>query len=171
MNLFVTSINAFECARNVDDKRVGKLGLEGVQVLCAVLAARGIPAPYRATHVHHPVVKWAKLNDTNAYWLVQYCDGMFDEFEYRFGKAHKTSYVLNAIRHHFPVMSDVPVEFANCARNSKYGLDFTNLPIEEAYKRYLTERWKTDTRRVTFTNRNFPNFFENSCVHCCLADI
>lgn len=158
MNLFVTSKNPTMCAINLDDKRIGKLGLEGVQILCAVLASRGIQAPYRPTHVNHPVVKWAKQSDANAYWLVCYCDAMFNEFEYRFGKIHKTSYVLDRIRHYFLATAGAPSEFANCARNSKYGLDFTNLPVEDAYQKYLQERWKTDTRAVKFTNRVTPQF-------------
>lgn len=158
MNIFVTSTDPLICAINLDDKRVGKLGLEGVQILCAVLAARGLETPYKITHVNHPVVKWSKLNSVNASWVVRYSSALFDEFEFRRDKKHKSSFALDSIRHHFSDDTSIPDEFCNCARNKTYNLDFTHLPVEEAYQKYLKERWKTDTRKVSFTKRNLPVF-------------
>jgi len=69
-------------ALSLCDEHINKMGLEGMQVLSTALILNGCPeellprtkagTPYKKTHQHHPVVKWASESVVNWLWLVNH---------------------------------------------------------------------------------------------------
>lgn len=84
MNIFVLDLDIAACARYHADQHVVKMILEGAQMLCTVLNARGIGTPYRSTHQKHPCVVWAGQSLSNWKWLRELTLELNNEFLYRF---------------------------------------------------------------------------------------
>ena len=72
MNIFILDTNPSSAAVQSCDKHVVKMVLETAQILCSALSIHGIATPYKATHVHHPFVKWTAETWGNAMWLWRY---------------------------------------------------------------------------------------------------
>lgn len=156
MNLFVTNLNPTLAAQNLDDKRLRKMILETAQMLCTDAWRRGITVPYKPTHQNHPAV--LSLHNPDVFnWALRYFDALHFEYIDRFGKSH-ASHTL--IRPYFSATHSTEglLPFANCARNSALGLDFTHLPIPDSYRAYLSARWASDKLAPVWTNRNQPSW-------------
>lgn len=52
-------------------------------------------APYRKTHVNHPMAKWCRTSVDNFTWALEHGLSLCREYTYRFSKKHKTETVLN----------------------------------------------------------------------------
>ena len=157
MNIFAVSPSHQECVEALDDKRLVKMVLETAQIICTVLNDRGIPTPYRSTHKNHPCVQWS-MRDDNLDWLVGYFHAICGEYTFRYGKVHKC---FETIKDHLPDFKDrKPSSFQNSARNGSLNLDFTDLPVHDAYREYLNVRWQGDVREPRWTNRRRPTFFK-----------
>ena len=124
MQLFVTSEDPLACAIWLDDKRLNKIITESAQILCTVLADDGIKnLPFKPTHAHHPIVKWAGDTDANLNWTADYHRALHQEWQYRFGKTHgsgMSTLHLASVRNTKP-----PKTFQNSAKNDLRELDFT----------------------------------------------
>ena len=160
MNLFVTSLSPTLAAQSLCDVRLRKMILETAQLLCAELRRRGADyMPYRPTHPMHPVTLSLR-NDATLLWAEEYFVEAHKEYEHRFNKDHKSyldcrASICYAIGRYANLKATGAV-FANCARNDTHGLEFTHLPITEAYQAYLSARWSRDSRPPTWTNRGAP---------------
>lgn len=148
MNIFVTSPNAIECAKALDDKRVVKMVLESCQILnttLITLGAKGIG--YKPTHKNHPCVLWAGASFDNYRWLLSHFKALLDEYTSRYGKVHKCEdYYFDLLTlgtlPNFPKAEPTP--FVNCT-------DFKNIEdVHEAYKQCLRTKWKNDIRTPTW---------------------
>lgn len=155
MNIFVTSKCPFASAANLDDKRVIKMVLESTQLLCTALRELGYQGtvPYKNSHVNHPCSLWVRSALGNYRWLMYHTQGLLQEYTKRYGKTHACQDVFDSLPRDvdnlFPSQEYTP--FVNCASHQGYGLSFrhmTDVPL--AYRMYLTERWKTDTRAPTW---------------------
>lgn len=62
--------------------------LESTQIMCTVLWANSIPAPYRATHKKHPCVLWVGSNKTRWEWHALYTQVLFFSYSARYGRNH-----------------------------------------------------------------------------------
>jgi len=105
MNIFALSDDPSLAAHYQCNKHVGKMFLEGVQLLCTYLAQNIIKQeflPYKATHVNHPCSKWLRESHENVAWLYMHVLTLNDEFKRRFGKKHKTMTALCAIEKYLP---------------------------------------------------------------------
>lgn len=148
MNIFITSPCPVESAKFLDDKRVNKMVTESVQMLSTVLNTMGGKGVYRTTHANHPSTVWAKTTYANWMWLYEHAIALANEFTARNGKTHLAytklieSDMLEQADRLLLKFKQTP--FANCAANKEYNLDFRHLPVHEAYKKYLTARWKLD---------------------------
>ena len=170
MNLFVTSLSPTLAAQSLCDIRLRKMILETAQLLCTELRRRGADyMPYKSTHQMHPVTLSLR-NDATLLWVEEYFIELHLEYKHRFDKDHKSftdcfTKIQMAIGRYVNLKA-TGTRFANCARNSIFSLDYSHLPITEAYQKYLIDRWSTDTRPPCWTNRNPPawkiNFAENS---------
>ena len=84
MNLFATSPDPVTSAQWLDSKRVNKMLTESAQIICTVLASDRIKGlPFKPTHGHHPIVKWAGDTHSNLWWTVQHHIALHDEWLYR----------------------------------------------------------------------------------------
>lgn len=164
MNIFFTSPDPRVCARNLDDKRVVNMTLESAQMLSTALHDVGVKDPllYKSTHYNHPVNKWVRQSRPNFLWLLEHLEALSKEYTHRFDKIHASSALIPACQHYKMLIPLRPLApFPNCAKREDMGLDFTHLPVLEAYKTYLNARWKLDKLTPTWTNREPPKWKEN----------
>jgi Pyrimidine dimer DNA glycosylase len=166
MNIFAVSRHPRKCARALDDKRLNKMILETAQILCTVINERegSQVTQYRSSHVNHPITKWAMSSDDHVRWLYDLGIAYGKEIMYRFGRKHACHLVLEGLTFRWPWIEDAPefmcgdVEFHNGARHKGLGLDFTHLPVHEAYREYLKARWPNDKRKPVWTKRSPPSW-------------
>ena len=175
MNIFVSDENPVLCAQYLDDKRVGKLLMEQCQMLSLAIKlcdpdgdweegegmlTRGFP------HKNHPCSIWVRANQSNFNWTICHAQALNDEWIHRRGTQHGSGERLPYIRskgHCLPEGDLLP--FQNSARNAGKGIDYSHLPVVEAYRQYLAHRWDTDTMPVTWTNRGEPEWLSSiPCV-------
>lgn len=148
MNIFFTHNCPIKCAQYLDTKRVSKMILETAQMLSTALREHGYTGSeaYKNTHRNHPSSIWCRTTRANFKWLRTHLLALYAEKLRRTGKGHK-SFDLYPLfvefEHLIPEGELTP--FANCAANKEKGLDFKDIqPVTEAYRLYLTERWKYD---------------------------
>lgn len=150
MNIFAVSKHPRKCARALDDLRLNKMMLETTQILCTMINhIEGRQAtPYKSSHSTGPVLAWVKEQQRNGsmFWLYELGIAYGEEIQYRFGRKHACQLVLEGLTLNWPILLDIPsfmfkLEFYNGARHRKLGLDFTHLPVHEAYHEYLRARW------------------------------
>lgn len=165
MNIFAVSRHPRKCARALDDKRLNKMILETAQILCTVInEAHGDQlTPYRSCHVNHPITLWAKDDIWRHRWLYRLGVAYQDEIWHRRKTQHSSYRVLAELDTRFPYLSMFEadprrIDFHNGARHKGLGLDFTHLPVHEAYRSYLNARWPGDKRKPVWTNRRPPTW-------------
>ena len=170
MNLFILDEDPVLAAQCLDDKRVGKLLMEACQMLStgAHSASRrpvdvGVGYACRPTHQGHPVTSWVGHTRGNWQWAARHAQGLADEYFFRYGKFHASADRLPYILTLSSCIPEGPLlPFQNSARNAGLSLDYSSLPVVEAYRSYILQRWKTDKRAVTFTNRGIPKWAAGS---------
>lgn len=155
MNIFVTSDDPAECARNLDNKRVVKMILESAQMLSTAMNLSGAKGPYKSTHVNHPCTVWARASSANYYWLLTHFRALCDEYSHRYGKIHKCN-------DYYPELSlggqAIPAgdltPFANCSK-------FKDIETKLAYRLTMISKWTTDEenkRPPKWTNCSPPDW-------------
>jgi hypothetical protein len=157
MNIFATSHDPAEAAVALDDKRCGKMLVEAAQLFASALAYNGVAHHYRLSHTKHPCAIWAQ-NLGNLQWLVAHASSLATEFEYRFGKVHKSWSIgiepyLDALA---ILVRESPeehvTEFARCCRRQDMNIDYTSEPcVVTGYRLYLSHRWDLSEPRWTKT--------------------
>lgn len=93
MNIFYLDPDPIVAAKYHVDKHCVKMILESAQLMSTahhVLDGEknGL---YKKTHVNHPSAIWARKSDENYKWLYRLFEALLDEYEYRYGKIHKSS--------------------------------------------------------------------------------
>ena len=91
MNIFWLSWDVDECARFHGDKHVGKMILEGTQLLCNAYWWYGLEAPYKPTHMNHPCSVWVRMNLRHWVYLRQLVLALGREYRHRFGRSHRSA--------------------------------------------------------------------------------
>lgn len=96
MNIFVLDMDFKKCAEYHTDKHIIKMITEEMQLLSSVyyFTDQDELAPYRKTHINHPCAIWARQSLHNWLWLRQHALALYDEYTYRYGKAHKAGELL-----------------------------------------------------------------------------
>ena len=90
MNIFVLDLDPKKCAQYHVNSHVSKMILEETQIMCTILNEMGIATGYRSTHAKHPCTVWAKSSLSNYMWLRELALELHKEFQYRYGKQHKS---------------------------------------------------------------------------------
>ena len=162
MNIFAVDPHPAVCARWLDDKRLVKMVLETAQLLStAHTQVRGFNLGYKPCHVNHPCTVWARTSYGNFKWLTALGDKLLLEYEYRYDRQHASRRVIIeaylAQERLLDFLPEAQTPFVNCARNTKLGLDFTDLPVHDAYRRYLKTKWLFFDKKPTWTRRGPPN--------------
>lgn len=147
MNIQQVSRSPKKCARALDDIRLRKMVLEAAQMLCTILnleAGKQI-TPYKNSHVHNPITKWA-MNPVNWSWLWFWGDELGKEYTYRFDKVHSShTVILGLLNSHGNriIENPKPERWHNSARHVQLGIDFSHIEdTRKAYRKYLNARWK-----------------------------
>lgn len=166
MNLFVLDTDPRLAPEGLDDKRLGSALREANQMLSAAVHMNpqsamevGVGLGCALTHAAHPVTLWVGATRSNWQWCYTYALACSAEWTLRYGTTHgsseRTPYI-GTFLHCIPEGPLLP--FQNSARHEGLGLDFTHLPVPDSYRAYLQERWKTDIRKVSYTNRSWPKW-------------
>lgn len=164
VNIFVTSPDPALSAQALDNKRVGKMLIEAVQMLSTAAltrdsSLRNVEGLYRPTHPNHPCTLWAGESRSNWLWLHEHASALAREYSYRYGREHATGQKLAfVLRCAWTIPNGDLTPFANCAAHRGLGLDRTSLPPVEAYRSYLNHRWDTDKRAPEWGSRGAPEW-------------
>lgn len=153
MNIFVSSDNPFTAAQSLDDKRVVKMVLETAQIISAVAHRYNVEGPwYRLTHAKHPCTLWAGDCVGNLMWLLLHGEYLAAEYTNRFGKVHKSASVINEGRKLIGYVPDGErTTFVNCT-------SYKNMPVVQAYRRYLLDKWQGSLIEPKWTNSQMPSW-------------
>ena len=105
MNIFVLHFNPYICATYHCDIHVIKMILEYAQILSTthrLLDAEVSDAFYKATHKHHPCVKWAMTSKANYEWLYKLFCALCDKYTLQRGKVHLSDKKLRKLLANYP---------------------------------------------------------------------
>lgn len=130
----------------LDDKRLVKMILESAQMLGHTFNEHGVDHPYKfkSSHRVHPCTVWTGASFGNVEWLMSHTCALELEYERRFDRTHRSFRTLPEAFDRFCRITThrtAMTEPANCARNSKLGLDFTMYRVHHAYRLYLLAKW------------------------------
>jgi hypothetical protein len=180
MNIFVLDENPKVAAMQHFDKHVPKMVLETAQMLCTahrVLDGKVIKQPsksgkrlikhyelntklesilYKACHVNHPCSRWIRESKENYQWAYALFESLSNEFEYRFGKKHKSWIDLSNVLINCPksIHSIGLTQFVKAMGSQPNCLAIEN-PIE-AYRSF----YKTKPFEHKWTKRETPIWYE-----------
>ena len=94
MQIFVLDRNPKKAAKMLCDKHVVKMIVESAQILTTIhhlYDSKQKHLVYKKTHEKHPCVIWAGNSKENYLWLLEHLSELIKEYEYRYGKFHKTT--------------------------------------------------------------------------------
>jgi hypothetical protein len=96
MNVFVLSEDPEEAAQYQCDKHVVKMCLETAQILSSAVRFydAALDLQYKSTHVNHPCCVWARETQSNFLWLYKHGIALCHEYQFRYGKVHKSLAVI-----------------------------------------------------------------------------
>jgi hypothetical protein len=146
MNIFALDYDPITAASYHMDKHVVKMILESAQLLCSVHHMTGGTAPYRLTHKNHPCSIWARESLSNYNWLNKLALALCDEYTYRYGKIHKSYYVIMELPQ--PNIPDIGLTPFKLAMPDDYKVSD---PIESYRNYYVNDKrhiaaWKRDRK-------------------------
>lgn len=93
MNIFVLDEDPVRAAQMQCDKHVVKMALESAQLLCSVFNPDKPGLPLKSTHENHPAALWAQQDTHHYAWLLRHACALFQEYTYRYGRAHACAHV------------------------------------------------------------------------------
>lgn len=157
MNIFAYCDDPYQSALWLDDVRKNKMIMETAQLLCTAgrywHGSRWVePDTYKSTHVNHPCAIWAKTTWANYEWLFLHWQALYEQR----GKSHmswdKNIHYVNNVLEAIDNKGEL-TPFANCARNTDRGYDFTHLPVHDAYREYHKARWSSESPTWNYGER------------------
>ncbi len=130
MNMFATSIDPTESARDLCDQHVIKMTEETRQCIVAALLTNGapldlMPLTKKGTHhkggyPNHPVSKWVGASRSNFLWACYHGAALGEEYERRYDKTHFSALGIEQcfeLAHYIPEGEMTP--FARAFNQSK----------------------------------------------------
>lgn len=133
MNIFILDYDIKQSVIYHPNKHIVKIPLEGTQILCSVLYLSGewVNGMYKPTHLRHPCVLWAMESLDNWLWLRDYVNELGIEYQYRYGKIHKSIELANKLP--IPNISSKGLSnFVKCVP-----LKYINDDVVESYREYF----------------------------------
>ena len=135
MNIFVLDQSPQVAARMHCDKHCVKMILETAQMLSTAHRVHDTPQSdkvYKKAHLNHPCTKWIRESKANYRWAFDLYLALLLEFSSRRGKSHKSSELMQSLRHTPAGIPDIgPTPFAQ-AMPEEYK---RSSPVE-AYRAY-----------------------------------
>lgn len=98
MNIFVLDKDPVLAAQYQCDVHVRKMCLESTQLICTAATLAGAarwPDIYKPYQPNGPCPKWVRSNKARWAWHLAHTYALFSEFEFRFGKTHKSKSILD----------------------------------------------------------------------------
>jgi hypothetical protein len=154
MNIFFLDYDPKKCAQYHNDKHVVKMILETAQLLCGVHWVTGNEAPYKLSHKNHPCSIWTRSSLENYLWLCELGLELCTEYEYRYGKKHKTYDVILWCILNKPNISDV--EFTSPPLAMPDHCKIGNNPIKSYRNYYMIEK----SSFCKWKGRDVPNWYK-----------
>ena len=166
MNIFILDSNYIECAKLHNDTHVRKMLVESCQLLCSAHYSNPhnvrTDIPYKKTHMNHPCSKWVRESKQNYIWLCNLALELSNEFEYRFGKTHKSKEVAQWCSENVPSylrnigLTKFPIGF----NRIKYKDLINDSNIVQTYQLFYKNHKQamSNGRIYTWTKRNKPEF-------------
>jgi hypothetical protein len=154
MNIFFLDYDPKKCAQYHNDKHVVKMILETAQLLCGVHWVTGNEAPYKLSHKNHPCSIWTRSSLENYLWLCELGLELCIEYEYRYGKKHKTYDVIMWCILNKPNISDV--EFTSPPLAMPDHCKIGNNPIKSYRNYYMTEK----SSFCNWKQRDVPHWYK-----------
>lgn len=147
MNIFILSNSPTLAAQDQCDKHVVKMVLESAQLLCTSISIlSGIDTPYKKTHVNHPCTQWVMESRANFRWLVIHAVALCHEYDYRYGKIHKSEKVIHWCGNNTPHFDKQELTPFALAMPDKYKSD----DAVESYRNY----YKGEKTAIAKWNKN-----------------
>lgn len=158
MNIFYISPDPRECAQALDQLRLNKMQIETAQLISNGLRANGCRGLhlYRSTHVHHPCTLWAAKNVRHMSWLIQYLHELYMEWGWR--TPERSTHRSGEMADWFYVdllTTEIPLLPWEDPPNVT---PFPQMPVIEAYKQTLRNKWATGKRRPNWKKRGAPSW-------------
>lgn len=172
MNIFAFDPDPELCAQWLDNSRVGKIMMECSQMLSVAVLhhcpdARkdiGRDGLCRPSHENHPIAVWVRETSANFAWTVRYAEALRDEYAHRYNDTiHGTARRLPIIKSWDWVIPEGELTpFQNSARHGELGLDFTHMPVHEAYQAYVNARWAMVQNPPAWRHRKPPKWYDKT---------
>ena len=160
MQIFAIDPSPVVSAQALDDRRLNKMVVETAQLLCnAVHLLNPIHTPYKPFALNHPACLWAVSHVDNSSWLLQHFHALVTERLRRNMPQHASANLFPFFAEHVLLTSSTPAHFYNGAKRRSLNIDFTFLPVHDAYKAYLVFRWSNSKIPPTWTQPSMrPSF-------------
>jgi hypothetical protein len=129
--------------------------LEAAQCLCTAHWCNGSEAPYRKTHTNHPTAIWVRTSLQNYEWTIKYGKSLCREYNFRYGKFHRTERVLDWLSDNPPNIPSIGKTKFALAMPEQYK---TQCPIQSYRNYYSNEK----THLAAWKNRPVPEWFLHS---------
>jgi len=103
MNIFHLDVDAKISARHLCDKHIPKMLLETCQMLSTAVRnqinnlADDVYPVYKSAYPKHPMTIWVGKSWENFRWTLEHGKEINNQYQYRFGKIHKSERVLDVI--------------------------------------------------------------------------
>lgn len=155
MNIFVLDTDPTLAAQWQQDAHVVKMPLESAQMACTAVVSLGGTAEYKSTHRRHPCTLWLARSLGNARWMLAHGRALFDEYEARFDREHKSRPVFeSAMADLLTLVPERPATpFALAMPAEYHGPD----PAESYRRYYIAEKMVTKKGPATW-RRNRPQW-------------
>lgn len=154
MNIFYLDSNPQVCAEYHCDKHCVKMCVEYAQILSTThrLLGNSDPLLYKATHIHHPAIKWAAASSANYSFLRDLYIRLCKEYTHRYGRKHKSSTLK-------VVLKNVPKNIPRSDKLSKIALMMPEKyhspdPVQSYRNYYQYEKGSF----LNYTNRQTPEW-------------
>lgn len=133
------------------DRHVVKMPLEACQMLSGAYPKE--IAPYKHTHVNHPMAQWARQSKSNFYFTVNYAISLCEEYTFRYGKRHSCQNVAEWFLKNEPNIKDFQkTEPPRCFSN--FVIPVTNSVVDDYRNYYLTAKQHI----FNWKKRDIPNW-------------
>lgn len=129
-------------------------------------------APYKTTHINHPLQQWAMESSANFEWIIEMNRNLINEFQFRYEKKYlKANAVLDFCKNNYKLFtfnSNEPTPFKPAT--GKY--NELNENIVNIYKQYyVNEKIINNNRIAIWTKRNVPEWIlqhlnQNNVEYC-----
>lgn len=171
MNVFVCDPDPRRAAQALADRHVVKMPLESTQIFCTLADELGLAGPgsrlrwYRPTHRSHPCTRGVSRFPEYRRWVAIHTDGLFNEYELRFGREHAAREVFEravlALQVELDTRNPPPEPHASWPVCPQVEPD-----IVASYRRVLRDKYAAWGDLARWTKRGRPDWLAASSPGC-----